>query len=240
MNIGTIRERILELLSGGTELDDDEIAGRLGVLRQQVNKRCRQMDLDGLVVRESGSRGKIVNRIVAAQFATPARMESAPVASHVLTGDWFWEGNVQNKVLEHLRPMGWEIIRSSDTASQERGIDILAKREAVTLAVEVKGYPSHVYQRGTNKGLPKRTQPTLQAKHWFSDALLKALRTKAKYPDWQVALALPDFRRYLSLLRDIASSLQLLGIDVFLVNEAGQVQEWSPANVPSERGNQVG
>src|SRR5439155_13937084 len=55
-------ERILEQLGPGVALDDDELAGRLGVIRQQVNQTCRQLAKGGSIVREPGWRGKIVNR----------------------------------------------------------------------------------------------------------------------------------------------------------------------------------
>lgn len=55
------RDRILELL-GESSYDDDELAERLGIRpRQKVNQVCRGLASEGLVLRELGPRGKLVN-----------------------------------------------------------------------------------------------------------------------------------------------------------------------------------
>ncbi len=41
--------------------------------------------------------------------------------------------------------------------------------------IEVKGYPTTVHTKGKDKGKPKPTNPKLQAKHWFSEALLSSI-----------------------------------------------------------------
>lgn len=56
----TIAERALELLEQGP-LDDDQLASRLGVARQQVNQVCRLLASRGELARAVGSRGKIEN-----------------------------------------------------------------------------------------------------------------------------------------------------------------------------------
>ena len=66
----------------------------------------------------------------------------------------------------------------------------------------------------------KRTNPTNQAQHWYSHALLKALRLQTAYPQAKVALAFPDFPRYRTLFDETKLSLAKLGIAVLLVNAA--------------------
>lgn len=49
-----------------------------------------------------------------------------------ISGDWFWEGNVQGRLAVWLRDQGWEDVRIADTASRERGVDILARQGNAT------------------------------------------------------------------------------------------------------------
>lgn len=76
----TLAERIVaELQSGGIPLDDDDLAGRLGVVRQVVNQACRRMEKQGVLARSAVVGGKIANRLVsgdssvtsASDFASP-------------------------------------------------------------------------------------------------------------------------------------------------------------------------
>jgi hypothetical protein len=41
--------------------------------------------------------------------------------------EWFWEGNVQARVVSHLAATGWQIRRVAGTASGEHGVDIEAR-----------------------------------------------------------------------------------------------------------------
>jgi hypothetical protein len=93
---------------------------------------------------------------------------------------WYWEGNVQASVARFLVAAGWTIESAADTASRQRGIDLLATKEGRRLGVEVKGYPGTVYARGARAGQPKPTAPTTQARHWFAQALLTAVLVAAR------------------------------------------------------------
>jgi hypothetical protein len=85
--------------------------------------------------------------------------------------------------------------------------------------VEVKGYPSVGYRDPRRAHEIKRTNPTLQAKHWYADAMLKSLRYQGKHPGVGVAIAVPDFPRYRSLLAETSGSLRTLGVAVLLAGE---------------------
>ncbi len=43
---------------------------------------------------------------------------------------WYWEGNVQANVARFLVVAGWTIESAADTASRQRGIDLLATKGA--------------------------------------------------------------------------------------------------------------
>ncbi|MDP9162096.1 MAG: hypothetical protein M3O09_17960 [Acidobacteriota bacterium] len=94
------------------------------------------------------------------------------------------------------------------------------------LLVEVKGYPSTQYRDPRRSSEQKRTNPTNQAQHWYSHALLKALRLQTDHPDAKVALAFPDFPRYRTLLNETKLGLEKLGVAVLFVTLAGEVREW--------------
>ncbi len=154
----------------------------------------------------------------------PARTREAVPERH---GDprreWHWEGNVQGAMVDHLISQGWSIVSAADTATKEAGIDILAERDQRRLAVEVKGYPSDRYVSGKRRGEKKPTRPPVQARHWYAGALLTTMLTKGSHPDWTLALALPDFPTYRSLIARTTSSLRALDVDVYLVSEDGRV-----------------
>ncbi len=141
-----------------------------------------------------------------------------------MSENWFWEGNVQSVIAASLATEDWFIEHVSDTQRRERGVDIRASRERTLLLVEVKGYPSVNYQRGPQQGQPKPTNPLLQSKHWFAEALLAAILLQAAEPDARIAIGLPEVPRYLNLLEKTESALKTLGIIVYLVNEQGRVR----------------
>jgi hypothetical protein len=70
----TLADQILEeLRQSSRPLDDDDLAGRLGLSRRQaVNQACRKLALAGRLHRYRGSRGKIVNELPGRELAPPA------------------------------------------------------------------------------------------------------------------------------------------------------------------------
>jgi Holliday junction resolvase-like predicted endonuclease len=143
-----------------------------------------------------------------------------------VTTDWYWEGNVVDVVERYLSDRGWEIVNKANTHSKERGVDLHATKAGITLLVEAKGYPSKQYRDPGRAGEQKPTNPTNQAQHWFSHAVLKAMRLQTKHIDALVALAFPDFPRYRTLHQETRSGLEKLGVALLLVKETGDVDAW--------------
>jgi len=102
------------------------------------------------------------------------------------------EGNVQAQVARFLIAEGWTIVAAANTASRQRGIDLVATNGERQLAVEVKGFPGTVYARGERAGQPKPTAPNLPACHWLAEALLAALLLGGSSDRTEIALAFPD------------------------------------------------
>jgi len=117
-------------------------------------------------------------------------------------------------------------VQTADTHSKERGVDIKATKAGAVLLIEAKGYPSNKYRDPRRSAEPKPTNPTNQAQHWYSHALLKALRLQSKNPSAVVVIALPDFPRYRALFDETRGGLEKLGISVLAVSDAGDIQEW--------------
>jgi hypothetical protein len=142
-----------------------------------------------------------------------------------VTTDWFWKGNVVDALSRSLASQGWNIERSADTRSKERGVDIRASRQGTLLLVEAKGYPSKSYRDPNRASENKPTNPTNQAQQWYAHALLKVLRLQTAHPEARVALAFPDFPRYRALFGETKLGLAKLGLAVLFVDAEGQVSE---------------
>ena len=69
--------------------------------------------------------------------------------------DWFWEGNVQEKLAKHLENQGYKVT-VTDTLSKSRGVDISAQKNLDKMLIEVKGYPSNKYVDGSKQGQDPR------------------------------------------------------------------------------------
>lgn len=132
---------------------------------------------------------------------------------------------MQATVAGFLAADGWTIESFADTASRQRRVDLVATKGDRRLAIEVKGYPSTVYARGAKAGQPKPTAPTLQARHWFAQALLTAVLMGRSGDEPEIALAFPDMPRFRDLIGRSEWAFRRLGVRVFLVDESGNVEE---------------
>jgi hypothetical protein len=141
---------------------------------------------------------------------------------------WFWEGNVQDALASRLTADGWDVREAADTESKAPGIDLLATKDHRWLAIEVKGFPNTTYDHGSKRGQPKPTQPTSQARQWFSHALLGMMLLRDKRPDAEITIAFPRFATYENLVQRTKASFGLLGFGVYLVNEDGSVDPVLP------------
>lgn len=218
----TVADDILHLLRLRPEgMSDAELAQATGKLHQHINQTCRGLEQRGVLIRESVG-GLIRNRLADGAGHVAAPDIPAPPAFDA-DRPWYWEGNVQSALCTWLVEEGWTLVQAANTATKERGTDVVAARDGARLHVEVKGYPSTTYADPRRAGEPKPTQPSLQAGHWYAKALLAAVRLRERHPQDAVAMAFPDMPRYRSLLAETAHSLQTLRIDVLFVAETGSV-----------------
>ena len=210
----TIANRIVGFLQNQTQgIDDDELAKVLGLAaRQQANSRCRQLEKEGFVIRRA-VQGKIHNFWAGKQYSAKL---GAPYEPRQLDSDsepWFWEGNVQAQLVQHLAANGYRILSVADTATRQRGKDIVAEHNGKQLWVSVKGYP---------KGTPK-TKPAVQAAHWFKQAIFDVLVYRQQSTDVDLGVAFPDYKRYRSLAEQVAWLRPVAAFGYFRIQPTGQI-----------------
>lgn len=188
----TLADRILELLRQGVELDDDQIAARLGVTRQQVNQTCRRLESQGILRRQRGPSGKIVNRRI--DDRVPELLPPPPAPA----GDFITEDEVKTAMKAYLEAQGYRV---KVMWGKERGIDIDARRPDGRLILEAKGEVA---------SQPQKTNYFLSA---LGELLQRMSDERATY-----GLALPDnatFRRLVDRLPRLAK--ERLRLRFFLV-----------------------
>lgn len=153
----------------------------------------------------------------------PLKSPTAAPAS-LADEEWHTEASVQAALVTFLAGEGWRILSVANTATKEHGIDVIASRGGRTAGVEVKGFPSRTYADPARGGEVKRTSPSTQAGHWYSQAVLAAMRLRGKEPTWRSVIALPDFPRYRDLYGETGGSLTAAQIEVWWVSSAGTVE----------------
>ena len=158
------------------------------------------------------------------QPADPPAPTQRTEAATGLKFEWHTEANTQHLLVEWLRARGWTIVRAANTATRERGVDVVAERAGERLGVEVKGYPSRFYATGPKKGQPKTTAPANQAPKWFAHALVPAMKLRTREPESKSVMCFPDFPTYRRLWAETASSITAAGIEVWVVRPNGSVE----------------
>ncbi len=204
MNIqATLAERILaELDRSGVPLDDDQLAVRLGVIRQKDNQAARRLSEQGRLVRRSEPGAKITNRL-----ATGPLPPTEPPAPKTQPSSLLTEDEVKTAVRDCLAAEGYEV---SVAWARTRGIDIDARRTEDRIILEAKGEAA--------------LQP--QQVNYFLGALGELVQRMSD-PDARYGLALPDNPQYRGLVRRLPHvAWERLKLVVFFVvrsDESGYV-----------------
>ena len=165
----------------------------------------------------------VVGRATVATTRDDGASEARQVDATASQREWHTEANVQALLVTALATDGWRILSVANTATKEHGIDVIASRDGDTVGIEVKGYPSRTYADPGRTGQQKRTSPSTQAAHWYSQAVLAAMRLRGREPEWRSVIALPDFPRYRTLHSETTGSLTAAAIEVWWVDAQGRV-----------------
>jgi hypothetical protein len=217
----THRETILSFLGeAGGPICDDCLSSHAGITpRQTINLNCNRMAQRNELARIDAvchycRSLKICNHVEAGTPIPPAAPDAVPD-----TGDterlWHWEGNVQARLVTWLARDGWSIMSAANTAAKSAGKDIIAERDGRTLWVSVKGFPT-----GTQK-----TNPSTQARHWFSHAVFDLVMYRDQSDSAELALGLPDgFATYQNLAERVRWLRTNLPFSIFWVAESGSIR----------------
>jgi hypothetical protein len=172
----------------------------------------------------------IVNASGSPYGNTAAVARTAPVVAADAGHQWPWEGNVQDVFADLLRQHGWSITATADTATKAPGVDVLAIKGERMLGAEVKGWPSAGYADPRRAAEVKRTQPSTQAGHWFSQALLKAMMLLDSHPGHESLVVLPHYPRYQALSDRTCTGRRAANIHVILLARDGVYtsDSWTP------------
>lgn len=143
---------------------------------------------------------------------------------------WPWEGHVQSLFTAYLHSHGWLVTAMADTATKAPGVDVLASKGARRVGAEVKGFPSVGYADPRRASETKKTQPSTQAGHWFSQALMKAVMLLDSHPGHESLMVLPDYPRYRDLAQRTRKGRAAAGVHVVFVGAdgSGQSDTWQP------------
>ena len=211
----TKKDEIIKFLKDNPNgIDDDKLSIVLGLKhRQQANSICRQLEIEGLIKRPQVN-GKIQNFWIGNKknidISYSIQEDNNQKSDEHL---WFWEGNIQLKVVDYLVASGFEILSIANTASHERGVDIIARLKKKELWITVKGYPT-----GTD-----RTNPTTQASHWFKEAVFDIIDYRNQNINLDLGIALPNCKRYHSLSEKTSWLKNVSGFRFYWVDEYGKL-----------------
>lgn len=195
----TLQEQILELLKNGSALDDDQITAHLDVMRQAVNRTCRTLAGQGIIVREYGAQDKIVNRIRitgAVRIPTPRSPRPPLSKSGLLKQD-----EIKTAMKVHLERKGYAVALKR---GPDGGVDI-----------DAQGPDGHLILEAMGEVVPQSLQVTS-----FLVALGELLQSMSN-PRATYGLALPYNRKYRALVARLPSYVcDRLGLVVYFVARA--------------------
>jgi hypothetical protein len=211
------RERIIEALAvqAGPICDDCLTPVADLKVRQEAYRLCTEMKAAGIIERARGicmicGKAKIVSQSLGLSLPVQTVSEAPlPSASQRL---WYWEGNVQSRLVAWLRDHGFVVKQEANTATREAGTDIIAESASgQELWISVKGYP----ERSTH----------VQARHWFANALFDLVLYRNERTNVILAIALPDgFTTYATLARRTTWLRETMPFNIYWIAESGNVR----------------
>lgn len=224
----TIESKLIAALSAASRVCDDCLSEITGITpRQTVNIKCRELHADGRLTRMTDTcsrcrRGKLTNVLKAGRsVAKPVTPAVAVSQSSSGNRPWFWEGNVQQKIVEYIEAQGGSIQSQADTVTRQAGKDIVARmKDGRLLWVSVKGFP----EKSKNA----------QARHWFAGALHDLARYRDEDAHAMLAMGLPaGFTTYEALAKKQQSVRSFLRYRIYWVNADGSVTVDEPSGTGS-------
>src|SRR5215203_3678493 len=159
--------------------------------------------------------------------------------------DWFWEGNIQEQVIEYMKSEeGFSILSPGMPMPSEQGVEVLAQKsnDGVTThrLVVVRGWPSTMYTRGSLAGQHRTTRPEVIARGWIAQAVLDIALGRGGDPDVEMALAIPAMASYVRYLQRMRWFMDASRTSVYMVSQEGNVAVTPPGAAPMNYSAQAG
>ncbi len=151
--------------------------------------------------------------------------------------DWFWEGNVQARVIEYMKvEEGFSILSPGHPVPAEQGLEIVAERTndgvSIQRLVVVRGWPSPLYTRGSLAGQPRNSRPEVVARGWIAQAVLDIALGRGADPDLELGLAIPAMASYVRYLQRLRWFMAASRACVYMVSQEGNVSVTPPGAAP--------
>lgn len=212
------RERMLEVLQASEGGVCDDCVWEPAGMKYRQQARARGLELEHLgAVRRVKRPCSICGATKTVSVITGRPLPEPSTAGGSDDAPWHWEGNVQAKLVEHLEREGWIISSTANTASKESGVDVIATdRDGAEWWISVKGYPE--------RKPDKKTNPSTQARHWFSHAMFDVIVYRTARPDIRIGVAIPGpYPTYEALTAKSAWLRENAPFRLFVVHETGRV-----------------
>jgi hypothetical protein len=219
----THRGTILEFLKDNNgAFCDDCISERTNIVpRQTVYQICSSLAAGGFANRSNGfcdscGKHKKVSRIKGEDILGMPNNKDESLAPNEapIQRPWYWEGNLQLRLVTWLAGEGYKIISAANTESRSRGVDIIAEdAQGNAHWISVKGYPD--------------TSRHVQARHYFASAIFDLILYRGESASVQLRIGLPaGFTTYTNLARKVQwMRKEILPFDIYWINEGGQVRK---------------
>lgn len=190
--------KYLEAFPGAT---DTEIEKALGKLHQQVNRVCRDLEKQGLLVRQPNpeKRGHLGN------FPCRNAPERIPPENQRVSGEPLQEEDIKHILYNRLISDGWSV---KVAWGHTPGVDIDARKDGHRWLIEVKG--------------PGSRQP--MRVNYFIGILGETLQ-RMDDPDARYTIAFPDMEQYRRLWNKLPRlAKERTTIDMMLIDSNGEMQ----------------
>jgi hypothetical protein len=153
--------------------------------------------------------------------------------------DWFWEGNVQERVLDYMQAEeGFTILSPGMPSAREHGIDIVAERTVnsvrVHRLVNIWGWPASEQSEALSRPPfnDYAARPEAIARDWMAQAIFDIALNRGSDPDLELSLGLPTMAGYIRYLQRLRWFLASARISVYLVSQDGRVTVMAPGAAP--------
>jgi hypothetical protein len=151
--------------------------------------------------------------------------------------DWFWEGNIQERVIDYMKAEeDYTILSPGHPTPSEQGLEIVAERsqQGITISrlVVVRGWPSPLYTRGSMAGQPRNTRPEVVARGWMAQAVLDVALGRGADPDLELSLAVPAMASYVRYIQRLRWFMAAARVTIYMVSQEGNVSVTPPGSAP--------